>query len=79
MKTTYNLRLPEELCEKIEREAKKNNVSINQYILYTLTKSISYNEALQQLHEELKDVPEMDIDVMLSRIPDRKPLPGDEI
>jgi hypothetical protein len=79
MKTTYNLRLPEELCEKIEREAKKNNVSINQYILYTLTKSISYNEALQQLHEELKDVPEMDIDEMLSRIPDRKPLPGDEI
>jgi hypothetical protein len=47
--------------------------------LYTLTKSISYNEALQQLHEELKDVPEMDIDEMLSRIPDRKPLPGDEI
>ena len=79
MKTTYNLRLPEELCEKIEREAKKNNVSINQYILYTLTKSISYNEALQQLHEELKDVPEMDIEEMLRRIPDRKPLPGDEI
>ncbi len=79
MKTTYNLRLPEELCEKIEREAKKNNVSINQYILYTLTKSISYDEALQQLHEELKDVTEMDIDEMLRRIPDRKPLPGDEI
>jgi hypothetical protein len=79
MKTTYNLRLPEELCEKIEREAKKNNVSINQYILYTLTKSISYNEALQQLHEELKDVPEMNIDEMLSRIPDRKPHTGDEI
>ena len=79
MKTSYNLRLPEELCEKIEREAKKNNVSINQYILYTLTKSISYNEALQQLHEELKDVPEMDIEEILRRIPDRKPLPGDEI
>ncbi len=79
MKTSYNLRLPQELCEKIEREAVKNNVSINQYILYTLTKTISYNDALKQLHETLKDIPQLDTDTLLSGIPDQPPLPGDKV
>lgn len=79
MKTSYNLRLPQELCEKIEREAVKNNVSINQYILYTLTKTISYNDAFKQLHEKLKNISELDTDTLLSEIPDQPPLPGDEL
>jgi hypothetical protein len=79
MKTSYNLRLPQELCEKIEREAVKNNVSINQYIMYTLTKSSSYNDAFKQLHKKLKGIPELDTDTLLSGIPDQPPLPGDEL
>ncbi|MQY76167.1 MAG: PIN domain-containing protein [Spirochaeta sp.] len=35
-----------EYIDKIEREAKKNHLSINQYILYSLTKTVAYNEAL---------------------------------
>ena len=79
MKTKYNLRLPKELCSKIEREAAKNNLSINQYILYTLTKTITYNEALELLHSKLKKSLDLSIEQILSRIPDRIPLPGDEL
>ncbi len=79
MKTTFNLRLPEELCEKIERAAKKNHLSINQYILYTLTKTVVYNEAIEILNARLSNVPDLAIEEILSKIPDKKPLEGDEI
>ncbi len=79
MKTTFNLRLPEELCEKIEKAAKKNHLSINQYILYTLTKTVVYNEAIEILNARLSNVPDLAIEEILSKIPDKKPLEGDEI
>ena len=79
MKTTYNLRLPEELCGKIEREATKNHLSINQYILYTLTKTVVYNEALDLLNSKLKTADRVSVEELLSAIPDREPLDGDEL
>jgi len=45
MKTSLTLRLPEELRMKIRKEARYSDMSINQYVLYTLTKEISYKEA----------------------------------
>ncbi len=74
MKTTFNLRLPEELCEKIEREAKKNHLSINQYILYSLTKTVAYNEAMEMLNTRLSNVPDLTVEEILSKIPGREPL-----
>lgn len=41
MKTSLTLRLPEELRMKIRKEARHSDMSINQYVLYTLTKEIS--------------------------------------
>ncbi|MBW8003028.1 MAG: toxin-antitoxin system HicB family antitoxin [Planctomycetes bacterium] len=79
MKTTFNLRLPGELCSKIEKEAQKNRLSINQYILYTLTKTIAYSEALEILNAKLSNVPDMAVEEILSKIPERKPLKGDKI
>jgi len=79
MKTTFNLRLPGELCGKIEKEAQKNHLSINQYILYTLTKTIAYNEALEILNSKLANASDIPVEEILSRIPERKPLKGDEI
>ena len=43
MKTSFTLRLPEELRKKIIDEADRNLMSVNQFILYTLTKSLSVN------------------------------------
>ena len=79
MKTTFSVRLPKELCGKIEREAKKSQLSINQYILYTLTKMISYDEAVEVLNSRLSSIPSLPVDEMLSRIPERRPLEGDEL
>ena len=79
MKTTFNLRLPGEICSKIEKEAQKNRLSINQYILYTLTKTIAYNEAFEILNAKLSNVPGIAVVEILSKIPERKPLKGDKI
>lgn len=43
MKPIYTLRLPEELRKKIKEESARSKMSINQYILYTLTKDITFN------------------------------------
>ena len=79
MNTTYNLRLPEELCGKIEKAAEKNKLSINQYILYTLTKTIAYNDAMEVINEKLLLASDLGMEDILGKIPDKKPLPGDEI
>jgi len=54
MKVTYTLRLPEELRRKIKEEAARSDMSINQYILYTLTKEVSYKEAERILKSRIK-------------------------
>ena len=54
MKATYTLRLPEELRRKIKEEASRSDMSINQYILYTLTKEVSYKEAERILKSRIK-------------------------
>ena len=69
MKTTFNLRLLGELCGKIEKEAQKNRLSINQYIIYTLTKTIAYNEALEILNAKLANVSDVAVEELLSKIP----------
>ena len=79
MKTTFNLRLPEELCNKIEYEANKNNLSINKYILYTLTKTLYYNEALELVKEKFSKIGNKDVSSILDKIPANPPLEGDEL
>ncbi len=79
MKSTFNVRLPEELCGKIEKEAKKNHLSINQYILYTLTKTIAYNEALEIINTRFVNASDLTVEEILRKIPQIKPLKGDEI
>jgi len=54
MKTSLTLRLPEELRMKIRQEARYSDMSINQYVLYTLTKEISYKEAERGLKERIR-------------------------
>jgi len=81
MKATYTLRLPQELRSKIERESKRSKMSINQYVLYTLTKDISYKEAERALKARIKQAPtpEEALNLLDTIVPDVAPLPGDEI
>ena len=76
MKAVYSLRLPEELRRKIQEEAKQSKMSINQYILYTLTKDISAREAERRLKERIKRAPfrEEALRLLESIVPDIPPL-----
>lgn len=79
MKATYTLRLPEELREKIRKEAEFNQMSINQYILYTLTKDISYKDAERALKNRIRRASSREeaLDLLDRIVPDGPPLPQD--
>ena len=81
MKVTYTLRLPEELQKKIKEESARSEMSINQYILYTLTKDIAYKEAVRILKSRIKQAPSREeaLKLLESVVPDIPPLPEDEL
>ena len=81
MKASYTLRLPEELRSKIKEEARQSDMSINQYILYTLTKEISYKEAVVALKDRIKKAPSNAdaLKLLDSIVPDVPPLKDDRM
>ena len=81
MKTSYTLRLPEELRRKVREEAERSDMSVNQYILYTLTKEISYKEATVALKERIKKAPSRAeaLKLLESIVPDVPPLEEDKM
>ena len=81
MKATYTLRLPEELREKIRKEAKTSKMSMNQYILYTLTKDISYKEAERLLKNRIRRAASRKeaLNLLDTIVPDVPPLPQDDL
>ena len=81
MKATYTLRLPEELQDKIKEEAKRSKMSVNQYILYTLTRDVSYREAERTLKNRIKRAPSREEALKLLEIIvlDVPPLPEDKM
>jgi len=81
MKASYTLRLPEDLRKKIKIEAKRTDMSVNQYILYTLTKEIAYKEAAVSLKDRIKNSPSRAVALRLleSIVPDVPPLEEDKM
>ena len=81
MKTSITLRLPEELREKIREEAERINMSMNQYVLYTLTKEISYKEAERRMRDRIKKAPSIEEALRLldAIVPDIPPLERDDL
>lgn len=81
MKASYTLRIPEELRKKIREEADRSDMSVNQYILYTLTKEIAYKEAAAALKDRIKKAPSRAeaLKLLESIVPDVPPLKEDKI
>ncbi|MEW6664657.1 MAG: toxin-antitoxin system HicB family antitoxin [Thermodesulfobacteriota bacterium] len=81
MKASYTLRLPEELRRKITEEAKRSDMSVNQYILYTLTREISYKEAAAALKDRIRKAPSQAeaLKLLESIVPDVSPLEEDKV
>lgn len=75
------LRLPDELRNKIRTEARQSDMSINQYILYTLTREISYREAQRHLKERISKAPSRQeaLELLDAMVPDIPALPEDKI
>ncbi len=80
MKTSYTLRLPEELRKKIKEEAERSDMSVNQYILYTLTKEIAYKEAAAALKDRIRKAPSRTeaLKLLESIVPDVPPMKSDK-
>ena len=80
MKASYTLRMPEELRKKIREEADRSAMSVNQYILYTLTKEITYKEAALALKSRIKKTPSRAeaLKLLDSIVPDVPPLKEDK-
>ena len=70
------IRIPEELRKKIREEADRSDMSVNQYILYTLTKEIAYKEAAAALKDRIKKAPSREeaLKLLESIVPDVPPL-----
>ena len=81
MKASYTLRLPEELRSKVQEEAKRSDMSMNQYIVYTLTKEVSYREAAAALRDRIRKAPSRAeaLELLDSIVPDVPPLKDDRI
>jgi hypothetical protein len=81
MKATYTLRLPEELQRKVREQAKRSDMSVNQYILYTLAREISYKEAAADLKDRIKRAPTRAEALILLEtiVPDVPPLEEDKV
>ncbi|MDX1440719.1 MAG: YlcI/YnfO family protein [Rubricoccaceae bacterium] len=48
----FTLRLPESLHEELEARARKEGVSLNQYVVYALTRQVASAYTIQVLPEE---------------------------
>jgi hypothetical protein len=81
MKSALTIHIPDELKQKIEQEAKRNNISINQYVVYTLTKEISAKEAEGWLRSRIELAPprEEALHLLQAIIPNGDPFPEDRL
>ena len=77
--SALSLRLPESIHRHIREIAKKEGVSINQFISSAVSEKISALMTEDYLTERAKRAKKDDFRKILSKVPGRKPLPGDEI
>lgn len=79
MTSNINLALPQELGTKVEEEARRNNLSMEQYLLYLITQVMAYSEAKRELRGRLAVASPASPQDVLNKVPDIPPMEGDEI
>jgi predicted DNA binding CopG/RHH family protein len=77
--SALNLRLPESLHRHIRDIAKKEGVSINQFISTAVAEKISALMTEDYLKNRTSMAQKEDFKNILNKVPRRKPLPGDEL
>ena len=77
--SALSLRLPESIHHPIREIAKKEGVSINQFISSAVSEEISALITEDYLEDRARRTKEKDFRKILAKVPSRKPLPGDEL
>ncbi len=77
--SALSLRLPESIHRHIKEIAKKEGVSINQFISSAVSEKISAIMTEDYLKERAKKAKKGALKQILKKVPDREPLPGDEL
>jgi len=77
--SALSLRLPNSIHRHIKEIAKKDGVSINQFISSAVAEKISAIMTEEYMKDKAKRAKNKDFKKILRKIPDREPLPGDEI
>lgn len=77
--SALSLRLPQSIHHHIREIAKKEGVSINQFISSAVSEKISALMTEDYLKKRAKRAKKEDFRKVLAKVPCRKPLPGDEL
>ena len=76
--SALNLRLPDSIHRHIKEVAKKEGVSINQFISTAVTEKISAIMTEDYPKGRAARAKKNDLKKLLAKVPDREPLAGDE-
>jgi hypothetical protein len=77
--SALSLRLPESIHRHIREIAKKEGVSINQFISSAVSEKISALMTEDYLKTRAKKAKKEDFRKILAKVPSRQPMPGDEL
>jgi hypothetical protein len=77
--SALSLRLPQSIHHHIREIARKEGVSINQFISAAVSEKISALMTEDYLKKRAKRAKKEDFKKVLAKVPGRKPLPGDEL
>ena len=77
--SALSLRLPQSIHHHIREIARKEGVSINQFISSAVSEKISVLMTEDYLKKRAKRAKKEDFRKVLAKVPGRKPLPGDEL
>ena len=77
--STLSLRLPDSIHRHIKEIARQEGVSINQFISTAVSEKISAIMTEDYLMKRAKRAKKDTLKNILDKVPDREPLPGDEL
>lgn len=77
--STLSLRLPDSIHRHIKEIARKEGVSINQFISSAVSEKVSAVITGDYIAERAKQANLEDFERILNKVPKRKPLKGDEL
>lgn len=77
--SALNLRLPDSIHRHIKEIAKREGVSINQFISSAVSEKVSAILTEEYLATRAKKAKKGALKKILDKVPDRAPLPGDEL